>query len=857
MAAVSQRHASRSLSLQWKLPLIVVALMALVILASLGSAWFEVRTATRRAASERLAVVTAQFASRLEMQVRGYAIAAAKVSHDPLVHRALRPGGVPADSALEALLMPDASVLAVELLDARGAVQWSRGAGLPAIRSLAPADVRLLVPPSDSAGVGALVALGDTLTFASVAVISEGAAGIGYLVQWLAIRPDLNARQIVSTVIGSGARIYIGSPGGGWTDQAGAVIGPPMPVESLQQSRAYDRPGLGTQLAVGTLVPGAPWAVLTEFPMALVMAPAREFLGRAVLVGAFLLLVAAGLTAVLSQRMIAPLVDLTRATRAMAAGDRSVRVHVRSDDELGRLGVAFNGMAEQVETEAAARLAAEDQWRLLFKSNPHPMWVFDVETLAFLAVNDAAIARYGWSREEFLGMTILQIRPPGDEARVRAAISHDPERVTSTTGWLHRDRSGKDFEVEVSSRGVPFNGRSARIVLASDISERAGLERQLRQAQKMEAVGRLAGGVAHDFNNSLAVIVACSEMLMDDLQTAGHPTADLEEIVRAADRARSLTRQLLTFSRQQVVHPVVLDPNLAIREVERLVRRIIGEDVTVQVRPQTDVGLVRIDPGQLEQVLLNLAVNARDAMPDGGTITLATAGGQIDEPSLALHGLQKVGAYVIISVSDTGVGIVPEVRARLFEPFFTTKEIGKGTGLGLATAYGIITGAGGAITVYSEPGVGSTFRVYLPQLTEESAEALHTPPDTPAIPRGTERILLVEDDAAVLLATASLLRRLGYDVVEAAGSAAALALTDDAMRTVDLVLSDVVMPGMGGRQLLDRLRLRRPALRALLMSGYAGDVVAERGVLDGSIPFIEKPFTMRALAGAIRRVLDG
>ncbi|MEI2720539.1 MAG: ATP-binding protein [Gemmatimonadales bacterium] len=854
---MSQRHAVRSLSLQWKLPLIVVALMALVILASLVSAWHEVRAATRRAASERLAVVTSQFADRLESQLTGYATAVATLAHDPLVRRALRPDDAVTDSALQALLMPDRSVLAAELRDASGAVRWSGGTNLKAIRTLAPADIRTLVSLRDSAAVGGLVALGDTLTFASVAVVADGATRLGHVVRWLAIRPDLNARQIVSTVIGSGARLYIGSPGGGWTDQAGSVNGPPVPVESLGHSRSYDRPGLGTQLAVGTLVPGAPWAVLTEFPMAIVMAPSREFLGRAVVIGGILLLIGAGLTAAVSQRVIGPLLELTAASDAMASGDRQVRVRAHGRDEIGRLGLAFNGMVERVEAESSARVAAEDQWRLLFKSNPHPMWVFDVETLAFLAVNDATIARYGWSREEFLTMTILDIRSPDDEAKVRAAISHDPDRVTTTTGWSHRDRSGKYFEVEVSSRGVPFNGRSARLVLANDISERAGLERQLRQAQKMEAVGRLAGGVAHDFNNSLAVIVACSEMLMDDLEAAGHPTADLQEIVRAADRARSLTRQLLTFSRQSVVHPVVLDPNLAIREVEQLVRRIIGEDVIVQVRPQADVGRVRIDPGQLEQVLLNLAVNARDAMLEGGTITLSTAGSQIDAPSLAMHGLQKVGAYVIISVSDTGVGITPEVRARLFEPFFTTKEIGKGTGLGLATAYGIVTGAGGAITVYSEPGVGSTFRVYLPQLAEAGAGGTHTPPDTPAIPRGSERILLVEDDAAVLLATASVLRRLGYQVVEAAGPEAALAVADDAAQPFDLVLSDVVMPGMGGRQLLDRLRIGRPALRVLLMSGYAGDMVAERGVRDGTIPFIEKPFTLRTLAGAIRRVLDG
>jgi PAS domain S-box-containing protein len=831
--------------------------MALVILASLASAWYAVQRATRRAASERLAVVTEQFAVRLESQVRVHAEGVAAIAHEPIVRRALRDGEAVGDSALQAVLMADRSVIAAELLDARGAVQWTSGADLGALRSHETADPRRVVSGRDTAGVGGLVPYADTLTFATVAVVTDGATRHGYVVQWLAVRPDVAARQGASRVVGSEARVYIGSPGGGWTDQAGAVAGPTVPVESLQQSRVYERAGLGTQLAVGRRVNGAPWAVVTEFPMAVVMAPAREFLGRAILLGSILLVLGAGLTAVVSNRLIAPLLELTAATDAMTAGDMGARVRIRRNDELGQLGAAFNAMAERVEAEAAARLAAEDQWRLLFKSNPHPMWVFDVETLAFLAVNDAAIARYGWSREEFLAMTILEIRPPDDAVKVRAAVSPDPDHVTASTEWQHRDRSGKSFEVEVSSRGVPFNGRAARLVLASDISARAGLERQLRQAQKMEAVGRLAGGVAHDFNNSLAVIVACSEMLMGDLAAAGQPTADLQEIVRAADRARSLTRQLLTFSRQQVVRPVVLDPNLAIHEIERLVRRIIGEVITVQVRPQSDVGKVRIDPGQLEQVLLNLAVNARDAMPEGGTITIATASGHVDEASLALHGLAKVGVYVIISVSDTGTGIGPEVRARLFEPFFTTKPVGKGTGLGLATAYGIVTGAGGAITVYSEPGVGSTFRIYLPQLAESASSGPHTPPDTPAIPHGTERILLVEDDEAVLQATAAVLRRLGYEVVEAAGPAAALALADDAGQTFDLVLSDVMMPGMGGRQLLDRLRVGRPALRALLMSGYAGEMVAERGVLDGSIAFIEKPFTMRAIAAALRRELDG
>jgi hypothetical protein len=364
---------------------------------------------------------------------------------------------------------------------------------------------------------------------------------------------------------------------------------------------------------------------------------------------------------------------------------------------------------------------SEERYRTLFEHNPQPMWVFDRETLRFLAVNDSAIRLYGYSREDFLGMTIEQIRPPQDISAMRAA-AHAPATGVPRN-WRHRRRTGELMDVEVTTHDITFGGRPSRIVLAVDVTERLAAENAMRQHQRLEAVGRLAGGVAHDFNNMLTAITGYGEMLRanlpagdDELQT------DVTEILKAAERAAALTRQLLAFSRQQVLQPRLVSLNDSVRDMENMLRRLIGEDVQMVLRLDPALALTRADPSQLQQVIMNLCVNARDAMPGGGTLTLETASVELHPNVTAEYSISAPGEYVMLSVSDTGTGMDDDTKARVFEPFFTTKG-DKGTGLGLPTVYGIVKQSGGDIVVESDVGRGTTFKVYFPAVSGEGLKA--------------------------------------------------------------------------------------------------------------------------------------
>ena len=371
------------------------------------------------------------------------------------------------------------------------------------------------------------------------------------------------------------------------------------------------------------------------------------------------------------------------------------------------------------QAEVALR-ESEERYRMLFEHNPQPMWVYDQKTLRFLAVNDSAIRLYGYSREEFLAMTIEQIRPADDVAAVRAA-AHAP-----ATGlprhWQHRRRNGETVEVEVTTHDVTFGGHPGRIVLAVDVTERLAAETAMRQHQRLEAVGRLAGGVAHDFNNMLTAITGYGEMLRANLP-AGHDELqhDVTEILKAAERAAALTRQLLAFSRQQVLQPRLVCLNESVRDMENMVRRLIGEDVHMVLRLDPAIEAVRADPSQLQQVILNLCVNARDAMPHGGTLTIATANVALGANVTAEYSISAPGEYVMLAVSDTGTGMDGDTKARIFEPFFTTKG-DKGTGLGLPTVYGIVKQSGGDVVVESDVGEGTTFKVFLPAVPAEGSK---------------------------------------------------------------------------------------------------------------------------------------
>ncbi len=384
-------------------------------------------------------------------------------------------------------------------------------------------------------------------------------------------------------------------------------------------------------------------------------------------------------------------------------------------------------------------------------------------------------------------------------------------------------------------------------------AERRLLEEHMRQRQKMEAVGQLAGGVAHDFNNLLTAILSFSAFVRQDLGEAHPSRADIEEVEKAARRAADLTRQLLAFSRQQVSEPQVLDLNELVRNMRKMLGRLIGEHIELSLALADELGSVKADPGQLEQVLLNLVVNARDAMPGGGKLTIETANVELDEKYVRGRMGAPAGPYVMLAVSDTGIGMDEATQSRLFEPFFTTKPRGKGTGLGLTVVQGIVKEAGGDVLVYSAPGKGTTFKVYFPRHAEES----HRPAEAArvAIPRGSERVLVVDDDAGIRAVAHRALKKHGYRLLEAARPSDALKLLE-AEREIELLLTDIIMPEMTGPELASRVRQASPRAQVLFMSGYPGGALADRGVLDASVAYLPKPFTPEQLALKVRAVLD-
>jgi signal transduction histidine kinase len=380
-------------------------------------------------------------------------------------------------------------------------------------------------------------------------------------------------------------------------------------------------------------------------------------------------------------------------------------------------------------------------------------------------------------------------------------------------------------------------------------------EERLRQAQKMEAVGRLAGGVAHDFNNLLTVITSYSDLLLEDLGPDDPKRDDVGEIRKAAQGAAALTRQLLAFSRQQVLEPKVLDLRATVTGTEKLLQRLIGDDIRLTTALAPDLGAVKADPVQLEQIIINLAVNARDAMPTGGRLTIEAANVEMDEVYVRSHAPARPGRYVMLAMSDTGIGMDDQTKARIFEPFFTTKERGKGTGLGLATVYGIVKQAGGFIWVYSEPGRGTSFKVYLPRVDEPVEPGVaRTARAEPG--RGTETVLVVEDAAAVRMVTRQVLERYGYAVLEAPNGDTALRLAAKHHGPIHLLLTDVVMPGLSGRQLAEQLAQLRPDMKVLYVSGYGDSAVVHHGILEAGVAYLQKPFTPESLARRVRDALD-
>ena len=645
--------------------------------------------------------------------------------------------------------------------------------------------------------------------------------------------------------------------------------------------------------------------------------------------------------------------------------------------ENGLVYAVARDITEQKRAEERLR-ASEEWYRLLFDANPLPMWVYDIETLSFVAVNDAAIKHYGYSRSEFLGMRITDIRPDAEVPKVLMAARAPDSPEFDGGVWQHRTKDGRIISVEVVTHALTVLDRPARLTLAHDVTERhqaeralretndtlqtliqasplaivttdlsgtvsewnvaaermfgwfAGdvlgrpipivpveqleddmrrlsasgehsftgyetrcarkdgslvdvyvstaalrgvggmlgtvwviadvterkmMEEQLRQAQKMDAVGQLAGGVAHDFNNLLTVITSYGQFLINALPEQDPRRSDAHQITQAAARAASLTRQLLAFSRRQVLQPQVLDLNEVIGDMERLLRRVISEDIALVTQFESAIGAVRADRGQIEQVVMNLVVNARDAMPNGGVLAISTRVAYLDTAYARRHAGVNPGKHVVFAVRDTGVGMDAATQQRIFEPFFTTKVKGKGTGLGLSTVYGIVRQSGGHIDVRSAPGRGTTFEIILPQVAAtvppKAEHIMHK-----ALPRGTETVLVVEDEDAVRLIVRRVLRDQGYEILEARDGNEALRVCAQKGDAIDLVLSDVIMPGMGGRELSRSLAASRPGLPILFMSGYNDDGELAGSGADLGTGVLAKPFTAETLATQVREALD-
>jgi two-component system, cell cycle sensor histidine kinase and response regulator CckA len=489
---------------------------------------------------------------------------------------------------------------------------------------------------------------------------------------------------------------------------------------------------------------------------------------------------------------------------------------------------------------------------LLFEDHPQPMWVLDRESMRFLAANAAACSLYGYSPEEFRAMAIAEIQRPEDARRFAEEL-RAPQRPASGA-WRHRARDGHIVDVEIAVRDIEFDGRKAELATLMDIGGRRRLEDQLRQAQKMEAVGMLAGGIAHDFNNLLTIIAGYSQLILNSLDEDDPNRQPAEQIMKAGERAAALTRQLLAFSRSQVLQPKVLDLNKLVTSLNAMLQRLIGEDIDLRLALQPDLGRVNADPGQVEQVLMNLVVNSRDAMPKGGSLAIETSNILLDQPYPIRHLTLQPGWYVRLTVKDTGSGMDAATRARLFEPFFTTKGSGKGTGLGLSTVFSIVRKSGGNVDVHSEPGRGTAFQVYLPRIDEPASVEPEDRKTRAAA--GTETILLAEDDETVRVLVRETLEREGYKVLDAADPVEARRLAERFQGAIDLLITDVVMPKVSGRELAEALSRQRPAMKILYMSGYTDSAIVNTGVLQKEVAFLQKPFTPAALAGKVREVLE-
>ena len=540
--------------------------------------------------------------------------------------------------------------------------------------------------------------------------------------------------------------------------------------------------------------------------------------------------------------------ELERAARLSAEAELAKR-----REELDQARAELKN--SQQGAEAALR-NSELQYRRIVETACEGIWTIDAQDLTTF-VNGRMAEMLGYVPEEMMGRSLFDFLDEEGRVKARRGLQKRREGRAGQYDLRFIRKDGSHLWAFLSTAPIldAAGHYEGSLAMIADITDRKYLEEQVRHAQKMEAIGRLAGGIAHDFNNLLSVVLSYSSLLLAELRPGDPMRSDLQEIQAAGERARNLTRQLLTFSRQQVVKPEVLDLNQVIGGMDRMLRRLIREDVELIAIPGANLGNIRADRGQLEQIVMNLVLNARDAIAEGGRITIETARVELDDSFARDHLGVTPGPHVLLSIADNGSGMDQATRSRIFEPFFTTKGSGRGTGLGLSTVFGIVQQCGGTIWVDSQPGKGSVFRIYLPEAQNElPLEAARSVPESAR--RGSETILLVEDEDQVRSLAREILQRNGYRVLELRSAGEALLTSEQYLGEIELLLSDVVMPQMSGRQLANRLRAQRPSMKVLLMSGYGDDAVPTNDVREAGLALIAKPLTPHALSQKVREVLD-
>jgi two-component system, cell cycle sensor histidine kinase and response regulator CckA len=845
-------------SLSGRIALLVLGLLFLV---AGGLSWMSYRVVQRQTAAtfrERIASLATRFAEAGATAPRETMARLTRLASDPAVIAALAPGATIAQQSnardvLQASLPADKrSVLA--LLDTAGSRRLEIGPlGEPSWLG-PPAGARPATRRTGPYG-----RLNDSTLYTDSRVpVRRGDTTVGVIVQRSRATLSRSAASAIADVLGAQIRYVAGDPGAGiWTDLTQFIDAPPIEAQEADSVSRFDWNGTRFY-GIAYRSPGSPLVSILHAPQSAVMAPADAYLRRAILLVA-LALSLGGVGAFLLGRWIGhPIESIAHGAERLARGEPWTRADEEAPGEVGQLARAFNLMVEQVRRTTGHLIESEERYRLLAENARDIVSLRNGEGET-LYLSPSGSVLLGYSNDELVTTPLEQLVHPDDVGpmrRARADVTSAGGTGVATATYRVRRGDGQWIWIETLYRRMPATAGAAPGILSSsrDITERKELEGQVLQSQKLEAIGRLAGGVAHDFNNLLTAIVGGVEAVGETLPPEHPAHLYLGEVNFASERAAALTRQLLTFSRRQVVQPTLLDLNLVLVDLDRLLRRIIGEDIELVTRITDGLPMVRADQGQIGQVVLNLAVNARDAMSRGGRMTIETRPVELDEEYAKVHPGVVPGPYVLLAVSDTGTGIPPEVAAHLFEPFFTTKAVGRGTGLGLATCFGIVAEAGGHIWYYTEQGAGTTFKVYLPQAPAAADVTARAKPE--GEPGGTETILLVEDEEAVRIPAVRMLRAMGYTVLHADNGAVGLAMMTDGAAETDLIVTDLIMPQMGGMEMMQRLHATRPDLPVLFLSGYTEDALSESGSIIPDVHFLQKPFTRGELARAVRKALD-